>query len=189
MAEAEYTPVARSKNGTPLFNCVCPDCGKIRIQDKRKIGKPCMSCSNKRRSTHGLTGTALYRLYTSMVARCTYPSASHYKYYGGRGIDVCSGWRESPQAFFDWALANGYREGVELDRRDTDGNYSPENCRFIPHMENSQLRRNARCSRGQAASAKRLLAAGESISAVARAVGVPYMSVWHISKGNTWHNA
>lgn len=189
MAEAEYTPVARSKNGTPLFNCTCPDCGKVRVQDRRKIGKPCMACSNRRRKTHGLSSAPIYSLYTSMIARCTYPSASHYKYYGGRGIDVCAEWRSYPQTFFDWAMQNSYRDGVELDRRDPNGNYCPDNCRFIPHMENSQLRRNARCTREQAAKAKQLLASGESVSAVAKAVGIPYMSAWHISKKNTWHNA
>lgn len=189
MAEVEYTPVARSKNGTPLFNCVCPDCGKVRVQDKRKIGRPCLPCANKRRSTHGITGTALHRLYVSMVARCTYQTATNYKYYGGRGIDVCSEWRSSPEAFFDWALKNGYRQGLELDRRDTDRNYEPGNCRFITHAENSQRRRNARCNIDQAAAAKKLLASGGSVSAAAKAVGIPYMSAWHISKGNTWRNA
>ena len=188
MATAKYTPVAKSSNGTPLFECVCPDCGSVRIQDRRKIGKPCMPCSNKRRSTHGLSGTPIYRLWAGMCARCKYPSVTHYKYYGGRGIAVHPEWL-SPDAFFDWAYKNGYKEGLELDRRDPDGNYTPENCRFIPHMENSQLRRNARCNREQAAEAKRLLASGMPAADVAAKVGIPYMTVWHINKGNTWHNA
>jgi DNA invertase Pin-like site-specific DNA recombinase len=102
---------------------------------------------------------------------------------------VCSEWKQSKEAFFEWAIKNGYAEGMELDRRDVDGDYHPANCRFIPHRENSQLRSNARCTREQAGEAKKLLAAGMAVREVADTVGIPYMSVWHISKGNTWHNA
>lgn len=186
---SEPKRVGKSSNGTALYECVCPDCGVVRHQDKRKLGKPCHSCAMKRRATHGRSGTRLYRVWAGMVARCTYESASHYEYYGGRGIAVCDEWLSDKTSFFEWALKNGYQEGMDLDRRDVDGNYGPANCRFITHRENSQLRSNARCTRQQAAEAKQLLAAGIGVGAVAAQVGIPYMSVWHISKGNTWHNA
>lgn len=182
-------PIARSKNGTPLFPCACPDCGVIRNQDKRKIGTLCRSCATKRRATHGMSGSRIYRVWAGMVARCTNPSATHYKYYGGRGIDVCREWRESSDVFFAWAHANGYADGMEMDRIDSDGDYSPGNCRFISHQENSQLRRNARCTKEQATMVKELLSRGMPITAAADHIGIPYMSAWHISKGNTWKNA
>lgn len=189
MTDKDCIPASRSSNGTPLFNCVCPDCGKVRLADKRKLERPCQQCAMARRKTHGLSDAPIYRMWSGMVARCTYPSASSYRYYGSRGIDVCKAWRDSPSEFFSWAMANGYQEGLEIDRRDTDGDYTPENCRFIPHMINSQLRRNARCTLEQAKQVKQMLEQGTPCREVALTVGVPYMSAWHISKGNTWRNA
>lgn len=197
MANSEYTsqmgannaPCARSSNGTPLFECICPDCGLVRIQDKRKIGSRCHPCAMRKRVKHGKSGTPIYRLWAGMIARCTYPSASHYKYYGGRGIGVCEEWRRSPEAFFEWAESNGYAEGLELDRIDAAGDYQPSNCRFITHQENSRLCRHVRCTPEKAAQIKRLIADGSSVGDAARVVGIPYMSAWHISKGHTWRDA
>lgn len=181
--------VAKSKNGTPLFNCVCPGCGTIRVQDKRKIGTYCVSCAAKARRTHGMSNSRLYRVWSGMVSRCKYPSTDGYKYYGARGITVCVEWESDFETFKAWAEANGYSDEAEIDREDTNGNYCPTNCRFVSHMDNSQNRRNGRCSLEQATFCKRLLAKGITISAAAREAGIPYMSAWHISKGNTWSNA
>lgn len=181
--------VARSQNGTPLFECACPDCGKIRIQDKRKVGKPCRKCAANRRKTHGLSNTKIYRLRNSMIARCKYPSASNWKYYGGRGITVCQEWIDDAEAFAKWAFENGYSEGMEIDRKDNNGPYAPWNCRFISHQINSQLRSNKRCTLEIAREIKQLLSKGESIGSISESVGMPYMVVWHIDKGNTWRNA
>ena len=180
-------PVAKSSNGTPLFECVCPDCGKVRIQDKRKIGKPCMSCANKRRSTHGLTNTKLYRLLHNMIARCTYPSSSNYEYYGGRGIGVCDEWSKDPEAFVRWANDNGYHEDLEIDRIDVNGPYAPWNCRFISHLENSRLRRNTKGSMEIARKIRASVQDGMSIKAAAKMCDIPYMIAWHIVRGNTWN--
>lgn len=121
-----------------------------------------------------------------MRTRCEYPSATNYAYYGGRGIRVCAQWREDPAAFVAWALANGYRSGLEIDRIDVNGDYEPNNCRFVTHVVNSQRRRNARCTEAQAALVRTLLGRGHSVSHAAKGAGVPYMTAWHISKGNTW---
>lgn len=179
-------PVARSSNGTPLFECVCPDCGKIRHADKRKLGKPCISCANKRRSTHGLSNTRIYALLQGMKIRCTYPSATNFEYYGGRGITICDEWLSNPAAFAEWALENGYRKGVEIDRIDNDGPYAPWNCRFVSHAKNSRKRSNGKCDLTTAGRIRNSLAEGVSIKQAAAIHGVPYMVAWHISKGNTW---
>jgi hypothetical protein len=183
------TPTARSSNGTPLFQNHCPDCGKNRMSDKRRIGKPCMACANKRRATHGLAGHPLYKLLQAIRVRCNYPSATNYAYYGGRGIYVCDEWESDPQAFVDWATENGYEKGLELDRIDVNGPYSPSNCRFLDHAQNSQLRRNAQCDIEKAKQVKRAIGEGKSVKDAAVLIGVPYMVAWHISKGNTWRNA
>lgn len=85
---------------------------------------------------HGFHGTAIYNVWSSMVKRCENEKCEGYQWYGARGIKVCDEWRLHPGAFCEWALANGYRRGLEIDRIDVNGDYCPENCQFISHKEN-----------------------------------------------------
>ena len=90
----------------------------------------------------------LVGLLHNMVVRCHCKTSPRYYDYGGRGISVCSEWYDSENgkyhngAFVKWALANGYQEGLQIDRIDNSGNYSPDNCRFITAHSNSRNRRN-----------------------------------------------
>ena len=88
------------------------------------------------RYTHGGKGTRLYRIWKGIKTRCLNPNFPNYKYYGGRGIRVCNSWRRSFVAFRDWAMQNGYSEGLEIDRRNNDGDYAPRNCRFVTKRAN-----------------------------------------------------
>jgi hypothetical protein len=83
-------------------------------------------------------------------------------------------------------MANGYKPGLELDRRDNDGPYAPWNCQFLVHAPNSRKRSNARCDAETAAAIRARLAAGAKVADAARASGVPYMVAYHISKNSTW---
>lgn len=85
----------------------------------------------KKRVSHGLTNHFLYPTWIGMISRVYNKNATHYDKYGGRGIIVCSDWRESPESFIEWALENGYEKHLTLDRIDNDGNYMPSNCRFV----------------------------------------------------------
>jgi len=73
----------------------------------------------------------LYHAWRTMKDRCYNPNQGYYKNYGGRGIGMCKDWRRYPITFIEWALNNGWEKGLFLDRRDNDGNYSPDNCRFV----------------------------------------------------------
>lgn len=85
---------------------------------------------------HGLRNHPLYGVWNSMVKRCENERSDNFKYYGGRGIHVCEEWRVHPDSFIYWGIENGYAPGLEIDRIDNDGDYCPENCRFITHQEN-----------------------------------------------------
>lgn len=87
---------------------------------------------------HNMTGTRLYRIYVDMVSRCTYKCCNRYKNYGARGITVCDEWLNDRTTFFEWAASNGYQDNLTIDRIDVNGNYEPDNCRWVTSYEQSQ---------------------------------------------------
>jgi len=89
---------------------------------------------------HGMYGTPEYIAWASMIQRCTDKNHKNYKNYGGRGIKVCDRWRNSFIAFYN---DMGKRpDNMEIDRKDNNGNYEPENCRWITRLKNSRNKRN-----------------------------------------------
>lgn len=98
----------------------------------------------------------LYRIWYGMKRRCYGNSSAQTKYYKDKGIRICEEWLDSFEAFASWARANGYQDDLSIDRVDSDGNYEPGNCRWIPFsdnarrgLENARLhRKDKRISRG-----------------------------------------
>jgi hypothetical protein len=84
---------------------------------------------------HGQSRTRLHSVWTNMRERCSNPNSEKYPRYGGRGITVCDEWNNF-RAFAAWAHANGYAEGLAIDRINNDRGYSPDNCRWVTDLEN-----------------------------------------------------
>ena len=87
---------------------------------------------------------ALRRRYYHIKERCYNPNSKAYKRYGGRGIKMCDEWLNDYELFEKWALSHGYEQHLAIDRINNDGNYSPDNCRFVTPKENNQNRRTTR---------------------------------------------
>lgn len=96
-----------------------------------------------RNGTHGLTSHPLYQRWSGMIARCEDPNNSGYPNYGGRGIRVCESWRKSFKAFLD-NMGEPPTPKHTLDRIDNDGDYEPNNCRWVTGKQNSRNTRKNR---------------------------------------------
>lgn len=127
-----------------IWKCKC-DCGNYidRTVDVIRRGKSSCGCKQKENLknmsmnnvTHNMSKTRLYRIYKGMIARCYYKCSQRYNVYGGRGIKVCDEWKNDRIKFFEWALQNGYSDELTIERMDVNGNYCPDNCKWIPASE------------------------------------------------------
>ena len=84
----------------------------------------------------------LQKVFRSMTYRCYNEDNRVYEYYGGKGVRICDEWMESFDNFYHWAILNGYREGLSIDRINVNGNYSPDNCRWVTMKEQTKNRTN-----------------------------------------------
>ena len=133
------------KNHNSLWRCRC-DCGKeilVRGFTLRSGDIFSCGCESKRSTTHGESRTKLYHVWQGMKSRCNNPNYHQYYLYGGRGISVCDEWMDYIN-FKEWAINNGYKPGLTIDRIDTDGNYCPENCRWVTQKEQQNNKRTNR---------------------------------------------
>lgn len=130
-----------NKKGLRAFLCECK-CGyrnEVRLNDLvRGKSAQCPSCSNK---THGLRSHLLYGIWAGIKDRCHNPKGKDKARYKDRGIIVCDEWRDNFKAFYNWAITNGWKKGLQIDRIDNDGNYEPNNCRFVTPRQNALNKR------------------------------------------------
>ena len=143
---------------------------------------------------HGMTGTKIYNVWKSMRARCLRSTSQSYKYYGGKGITICDGW-SSFIAFKDWAMANGYAEGLTIDRVDNSKNYTPDNCEWITRAENSgkdnagELHWKNKLSSANVLEIRRLYAVGDTTHRkLAKAFGLNPSHVAKIVTNEIWRS-
>lgn len=140
------------------YLCRC-DCGNEKVVRKcHLVSGATISCGcaqkEKAKSLnrkHGYSNKErLYRVWLNIKDRCGNPNNNHYESYGGRGIAICDEWKNDYESFRKWCLLNGYVEDIKpnnrnnltIDRIDVNGNYEPNNCRFVTNQENCLNKRD-----------------------------------------------
>lgn len=138
----------KGKNTT--WKCVC-DCGTIRdyLTYNLTSGKS-SSCGCKRIetlskifTTHGGAGTRLYSIFKGIIQRCHNKKSPAYVYYGNKGVDICKEWENNFSTFKEWAEKNGYTDEKSIDRIDPNGNYEPNNCRWVSMQKQQNNKLNS----------------------------------------------
>ena len=120
----------RHKNGRPLYRVRCSICGGEFDKLYTDIDKATI-CKHKRWNNE-----RIHYIFRGMKRRCYAESAKSYPRYGGRGIKICDEWLNNPPLFEKWSLENGYTDDLSIDRIDVNGDYCPENCRWVTMKEN-----------------------------------------------------
>lgn len=152
----EYAGYKTGKTGHVYhqWNCKC-ECGNTKIVTGTSLtSSHCQSCGciphtpkTLPQIKHNKSNTRLYNVWKSMKGRCYTKTDSAYHLYGGRGITVCDEWRNDYSTFYEWSIANGYKEVDDsskftIDRIDVNGNYEPSNCRWVDMKTQCNNKRN-----------------------------------------------
>lgn len=114
---------------------------------------------------HGLSNSRLYKIYNNIKSRCYNSNTPQYKDYGGRGIQLCTQWLRDFTTFYNWSLNNGYEDSLTIDRINVDGNYEPNNCRWVSKSTQSNNKRN------------NIMFKGETLSVYCRKNNINYRTV------------
>lgn len=161
--------------------------------DKPQTAKGlCQACYMRHRTNgttdrkyDGRTKHPLHKTWSSIIQRCTIPSAGNYRYYGGRGIKVCDRWKNDFWAFVE-DLGTKPSPWHSIERLDHNGHYEPGNCCWATEREQSRNKRVTRLNKALASEIKRRYLDGEKCFEIAKDIGAHYQTVRSVIIGQSW---
>ena len=176
------------------FSCQC-ECGNFveaRMSDIKNGRTQSCGClrdykiSNVTR-THDKRYHPLYSRWIDIKKRCLNKNCANFNDYGGRGIKICDEWFNDFQAFYDWAIANGFKKELQIDRENNDGDYCPANCRFIPQIENERNKRTIKLSLEEAQDIRNAYNLGcFSVLEINKAYGISDATTRRVLNNKAW---
>ena len=139
------------KKGHEIYCYVECDCGnkfyvrKSCIKNKNTRSCGCIHREQliNRNTSHMMSNSRIYIVYRGIMGRCYNKSNTGYVNYGKIGVIMCDEWIKSFDVFYEWAINNGYSDGMSIERVNVNGNYCPENCTWIPKNEQALNKRNS----------------------------------------------
>ena len=153
-AEPQVYHTPKRKVVKRRWRCLC-DCGQqcvvsmsnLRSGHTKSCGclqDECRQAHIKKMTIHNEWKTRLFGIWTGIKNRTSNPNVESFGRYGGRGIAICDEWKESYDAFRRWAISHGYQDNLSIDRINPDGDYTPDNCRWVTVKEQANNRRSNR---------------------------------------------